>query len=251
MVSSMIDRPEWLTLGESLVGPLLSDARMALDRAQWDDSSDFHVGQLPMLALYHLAHCMDSIGDTNAQGRHAVSLCLLRQTVEAVTIIELGLCCPSFGCPQLRTWDCGEKTHGDIGKALQTHIWPRYGFGLWGELWSDLFTSLAKAVQPYAHCSPELLQWNLAVLAADSNGMIVSAGSYDAIKASRITTLEILVTWTLGRLTSANATGLTRIVGDGDIQHLGSALAGSEFLVKGSDWSIQFWPHMLFPDPSG
>jgi hypothetical protein len=81
--------------------------------------------------------------------------------------------------------------------------------------------------------------------------MIVSVGDYDAMKASRITALEILVTWTLGRIVSANTARTAGIVGDRDIQELGRALASSEFLVKGADWSLQFWPHVILRDPAG
>lgn len=239
-----MERPSWLRLGEQMLGPLLHDASVSL---RGFTGPDFHVTQLPALALYHLAHCLDSSMDANEKGRHAVALSLIRQAVEAITLIELGLCDSGFSYPPLLSWSEGRKSHGELRKELERQVWPRYGAGLWNEPWSVYFASLSKAVQPYAHCSPELLQWNLAVLTRPQSGrFMVSAGTYDAGKASRITLLHVLVVWTLGRLIFANRPPQDALVQETQIRELGSALAKSKFLLAGEDWSVQLWPHMFF-----
>lgn len=48
----MDEHPEWLRLGESIMGPLLADTSQSLKAFS---GGDFHVTQLPTLALYHLA----------------------------------------------------------------------------------------------------------------------------------------------------------------------------------------------------
>ncbi len=240
----MDDHPEWLRLGESILGPLLADTSQSLKDFR---GGDFHVTQLPTLALYHLAHSLQTSIETNRDGRHAVALSLLRHAVEALTIVELGLVGTESSYRLLEDWDSGRKSQGELRRALQQSVWPMYGTGLWKEPWAEFFARLAKAVQPYAHCSPELIQWNLSALTDSSSGRFVAgAGMYDPIKASRLTLFHVLVAWTLGRLLFANCPLRTSLVNDSDVGALGTALSGSDLLMEGQDWSVQLWPHMFF-----
>ena len=141
----MTEQPEWLVLGEAVMGPLLRDAQ---NRLSSYSGRDFHVVQLPGLALNHLAHSLQTAIETNQQGRHAVSLSLIRHAVEALTIVELGVLDPGWSYPLLERWDQGKRTHGELRQALGRDVWPRYGPGLWREPWSNFFGQLAKAVQP-------------------------------------------------------------------------------------------------------
>ena len=63
---------------------------------------------------------------------------------------------PAIAEPLLLDWKNGKKSHGEVRKALERAVWPRYGVGLWSEPWSDFYANLARAVQPYAHYTPEL-----------------------------------------------------------------------------------------------
>lgn len=229
----MSDQPEWLRLGESILGPLLRDTSNSL---RVFSGADFHITQLPTLALTHLAHSLQTSIETNREGRHAVAISLLRHAVEALTIVELGLVDADFSYSLLEKWDSGKKSYGELRQALEQHVWPRYGSGLWDEPWSEFFARLAKSVQPYAHCSPELIQWNLAALTDASSGRFVaSAGLYDATKASRLTPFHILVGWTLGRILFANRPPPAPLVKPDDVRALGSALSESDLLIKGQD----------------
>jgi hypothetical protein len=239
-----VERPKWVLLGEQILGPLLKDTQLMLKDFKGED---YHVLQIPVLALYHLTFCLESSMDANEKGHHTVALSLIRQSVEAITIVELGLCNSEQSYNFLVKWNNGKISQGEIRKQLENHVWPMYGKGLWKENWASYFASLAKAVQPYAHCSPELLQWNLTVLKEPVNKkFIVKAGDYDPIKASRITLLHVLLIWTLGRLLSANQINRKLIVSDSIIQELGKELAKSKFLIHEGDWAINFWPHMFF-----
>lgn len=240
----MDEHPEWLRLGESIMGPLLADTSQSL---QAFSGGDYHVTQLPTLALYHLAHSLQTSIETNRDGRHAVALSLLRHAVEALTIVELGLVGTNTSYRLLEDWDSGKKSQGELRRALEENVWPKYGNGLWDEPWADFFARLAKAVQPYAHCSPELLQWNLAALTDGVSGRFVAdAGMYDPIKASRLTLFHILVVWTLGRILFANRPSLPSLVNGSDVAALGIALSRCDLLMEGQDWSVQLWPHMFF-----
>lgn len=238
------EHPEWLRLGERILGPLLVDTSQALKAFS---GADYHLAQLPTLALYHLAHSFQTSIDTNRDGRHAVALSLLCHAVESLTIVELGLMTSDASYRLLESWDSGRKSHGELRRALEESVWPKDGNGLWDEPWTEFFSRLAKAVQPYAHCSPELMQWNLTALNQGSSDIFVAgAGMYDATKASRLTVFHILVAWTLGMILSANRPSSLSMVKESDVAVLGSALSRSYLLMRGEDWSVQLWPHMFF-----
>lgn len=240
----MDDRPEWLQIGDRILGPLLADTSRAL---QAPPGADFHVANLPTLALYHLASSLQTSIDTNRHGRHAVALSLLRHAVEALTIVELGLVSNATSYRLLEDWDSGKKSQGELRRALEESVWPQYGNGLWDEPWSEFFARLAKAVQPYAHCSPELLQWSLSPLTdVWSSTFVAAVGKYDPVKASRLMLFHILVAWTLGRILSANRPSLLSTVKAMDLKALGVALSESDLLTQGEDWSVQLWPHTFF-----
>ncbi|HKZ54635.1 MAG TPA: hypothetical protein VJ123_04075 [Anaerolineales bacterium] len=240
----MNERPEWLRLGESILGPLLADTSQSL---KVFSGADYHVTQLPTLALNYFAHSLQTSIETNRDGRHAVALSLLRHALEALTIVELGLVRTNTSYRLLEDWDSGKKSQGELRRALEKNAWSKYGNGLWGESWAEYFAYLAKAVQPYAHCSPQLLQWNLAVLTDGLSGkLFAGAGMYDTMKASRLTLFHTIVTWTLGRILFANCPSLPSMVNASDIAALGTALSRCDLLMEGKDWSVQLWPHMFF-----
>lgn len=236
-------RPEWLRLGEEVIGPLLADTS---DSLAGNDGPDFHVAQLPLLALHHFTNSLQTSIDTNTNGRHSVSLSLLRHAVEALTVIELGLVDTETSYRLLERWEAGKKTHGELRSVLERTVWSQYGPGLWSEPWPDYFGRLARAVQPYAHCSPELMQWSLSAVTDMSDGRFLAAAStFDPVKASRLALFHILVAWTLGRLLFENRQPGKSRVAEHDVQTLGLALRQSELLVEGKDWSVQLWPHMF------
>ncbi|MDP6474980.1 MAG: hypothetical protein QF449_10925 [Alphaproteobacteria bacterium] len=242
----MNDSPDWLTIGENMVGPLLRDTSVRLESYS---GPEIHIAQLPTIALIHFAHSLQTSIDANQQGRHAVAIALLRHCVESLTIIELGLTDAKFSYPLLEKWHSGKKSQGKLRQELERRIWPRYGTGLWEKTWTDHLARLAKAVQPYAHFSPELIQWNFEVLSSYSSGRFLTTfgpGTYDATKASRLTVFHIIASWTLGRILHANGPPPDALVSPEDIVDLGFALADCEFLIEGEDWSVQFWPHMFF-----
>lgn len=239
----MTTPPAWLTQGEAILGPLLRDTSESLKAFIGEDP---HIAALPSLALHHFAHCLTTSIDTNRAGRHAPALALLRQAIESLTIIELGLHEPTFSMPLLDRWSEDKLSHGELRQRLETTAWPKYGYGLWKESWSTYFSLLAKAVQPYAHCSHELLQWSLAALTPlKQRSFVIAVGGYDATKASRLTLFHVLTGWTLARILQATRPPLAPLVPESSVRELGRALAHSEYLLEGQDWSVQLWPHMF------
>ena len=150
--------------------------------------------------------------------------------------------------PLLRRWDRKEATQGELRKSLEESVWPRYSPGLWGEPWSEYSANLARAVQPYAHYTPDLMGWQMAILHDDGDGhWLVRAGptAYDPLEASRITLLHGLVFWTLGRVAAENASTpeLTAIAPT--IKNLGIQLSRSKLLFKNRNWAVELAPHVV------
>lgn len=143
-------------------GPSLFRATEAVLRSKaWKDA---HARTIPYCALLHFRACLLASIQENRQGEHSVAACLLRQCVESLTLIEIGLLEESIGAPLVRDWHDGNKSHGELRRVLESQIWPRYGTGLWTEPWAEFFGNLAKAVQPYAHYSQQLMMWQLHAL---------------------------------------------------------------------------------------
>ena len=246
---NLTEKPKWLELGEPLIGSILAIAKTTLEQSQL---ADFDLAQIPVLSVYHFASSLDTSIDANQKGRHSVAISLTRHCIEALTLIDVGLQDEAFALPLLDKWRDGKKNSGNLRQGLEKSIWPRYGTGLWDEPWGEFFGNLSRAVQPYAHCSRELLEWQFAVLnhSCGEAKFTVAVGAYDPLKASRITLLHVLVGWTLGRLLLENRSNPTVTAISRDICELGKALGSSKLLVKQKDWSLELLPNLLFKSGS-
>jgi len=238
--------PKWLQLSERLSGPLFTCAGAALAPSE---SSDIDASLIPHLALFHLYHCLNASIVANREAKYSVAVCLLRQCVETLTIIDLGLQNHTYRDPLLHAWKDGKKSHGEIRRALEQDVWPRYEHGLWDESWRDYFANLAKAVQPYAHYTPELMGWQMAIRASDGGEkLIVETGEspFDAVRTSRITLLQALVVWTLGRLLVENTDHREAVAYRALLDDLRKALGTSKLLFKGREWADELVPFIWF-----
>jgi hypothetical protein len=59
---------------------------------------------IPELALCHHAGCIEAAGYANRRGKHSAAMCLVRQSLEALTVAEIGLQKPAFAAPLLKAW---------------------------------------------------------------------------------------------------------------------------------------------------
>lgn len=113
----------------------------------------------PALAAHHLRTSMGTAHLTNANGFHAVSL--TRQAFEALMVIDVGLITTDAARATLGRWYFGKITAGELRKWLAENAWSAGSLrGLWGEPWTQLVLQLSRALQPYSHFTPDLLQWN-------------------------------------------------------------------------------------------
>jgi hypothetical protein len=248
-MTSANNKPEWFRLGEM--------AMWAIPRAVYeavDNSSVLspHQHNAVRCALIHFIHSLNLSVETNRKGQHAVSICLLRQCAEALSVIEIGLIRDhALSSSLLADWLNGNKTAGATRKELALKVWPHYGVGLWQESWSEFVSEFAKALHPYAHYSPELQAWQLALETdkphEDSEGnylLIARVGleTYEASKATRITILHVLLSYMLGRIAVENV-AVPELRRD-EINQLGVAIAASSELCEGKlGWHQQFWAH--------
>jgi len=239
-------QPEWFRIGDALLWPLIGIG-VATARAHHLPTVDLQ--PLAELALCHHAGCMEAGGHINQRGKHSAAICLVRQSVEALTIAEIGLQPAEFAEPLLTAWKEGRKGHGDLRRALEKDIWPSYGSGLWDESWVEFYGNLARSVQPYAHYTSELQGWQLATVAHDGGRELVAAiglETYDALQATRITLLHMLLTWMLGRILLAHGGNPDVLEHRDSILRLGRELGRSKLLFQPGEWSAQLAPHMLF-----
>lgn len=231
--------------------PLFGAAEAVLRSKAWKDA---HARNIPYCALLHFRACLLASIQENRQGEHSVAACLLRQCVESLTLIEVGLLEESIGASLVRDWHDGKKSHGELRRALESQIWSCYGTGLWTEPWTEFFANLAKAVQPYAHYSQQLMMWQFHALtkpeskggAEDSYQFIASVGPMfeDVEKTSQISVLQALVLWTLGRQTLANGSGVSEDTRS-SVTDLGAMIRTSGFVVEKVSWSDLLVPVLV------
>ena len=240
------EKPQWFAIGDQLLWPLIG---MGVATARSHRLSTPDLQALAELALCHHAGCIEAGSHANRRGKHSAAICLVRQSVEALTIAEIGLQSPQFAEPLLTAWKEGKKSHGELRKALEQSVWPNYGTGLWDETWAEFYGNLARAVQPYAHYTSELQGWQFSTVAYDGGkDFIPTFGleTYDALQATRITLFHMLLTYMLGRILLIHGKNTDVMAKRGDILKLGRALGSSKLLFERGEWWSQLAPHMLF-----
>lgn len=224
----------------------------AVDARKARRLADLTLDNVPYAATVHLAHCTEILGAANKEGRHALAIGLVRQCVEALSLIETGMLTPETSAPLLQKWLDDKLSLGALRREHEKSAWGNYGAGLWQKPWAEFFGQFAKAVQPYAHYSPLLMGWQFAAPPDSSprdGRMLIALGpkTYDPLKASRVTLLQCLLFWSLARIMVENK--LSPGIPDLDLKRMGESLAESEFLSGGhATWSQEFLPHLWFTD---
>ena len=241
-----MERPRWLDICDQYMWPVV---KASLARAGSCAGREPRESAAVHSAAIHFAHCLDFSQRANREGRHAVAISLARQCVEGLTIVDLGFCGSPDASSLLGAWIDGRKSQGEVRKWLELNLWSNRGTGLWAEPWTEFFGSLAKAVQPYAHYSSELMAWQPSVESVTWHGdhalLLTQVGfkNYDAARATRLTLLHAILAWALMRILAAH--NVAAPVPAETISELGASLGNSEYLEPGvTDWSRQFWPWM-------
>lgn len=237
--------PEWFALTEEANPQVMRRIADAVSA----NAMMPQVNATPMLAHWFLLDTMLLSHQANRDGMHANALSLTRQCVEAISIVELGICNHPDAESILLKWDSDQITPGNLRAWLQANVWPKYGAGLWTEPWFTFMREFAGAVQPYAHYGRNLAQWQLRLhrlydTNAGDNDLTaiveMRPRAYDAQKATRITLFHALLSYTLGRIWLAanrHDQAFAELIG-----RMGTALGKSRYLDgHQTDWSQQFW----------
>jgi hypothetical protein len=250
----MSNQPQWLILCSQLLWPIID---MGLTTIQELGFKDSDLESIPHCALLHLSSCLQISAFANEQGNHSVAICLIRQCVETLTLVDIGLQDETYAQPLLMSWQDGKKSHGDLRASLEKNVWPRYGKGLWNEPWAEFFGNLARAVQSYAHYTNQLMLWQFKVIEYPKDidpikreGFEFLASldptKYDPYKGSQVAMLQALIGWTLGRLLLEHGKNLEILKYSDQIHEFGRALGESDLLDQQTDWSSNLLPVMFF-----
>jgi hypothetical protein len=224
-----VQRPRWLEICDQYGWPVVETtiARAAVYRKRQPS-----VSAAVHCAAIHFGHCLDYSQRANVEGRHALAISLARQCVEVLTIVDLGLSDGDGPESVLGQWINGAKSHGELRKWLEQNLWSSRGDGLWTEPWAEFFANLAKAVQPYAHYSSELMAWQPSIERVTRQGehalllTKVAVKNYDATRATRVTLLHAILTWALMRILAAHK--VEAPISAEAVAELGRSLGGSD-----------------------
>ena len=238
--------PEWFTITDTATHAVMQRIASAVAA----NSMSLQVKSSPTLAHWFILDTLFLANQANREGMHANALALTRQCIEAISVVELGICNHPDAETMLLKWDEDRATAGELRKWLQTNVWPTYGIGLWTEPWHVFMREFASAIQPYAHYGRNLSQWQLrlhGMAEVDGNPTVAAQGliemrprAYDPQKATRITLFHALLAYVLGRVWAASHPE------DGEfvalLARFGMALGKSRYLDGHStNWSQQFW----------
>jgi hypothetical protein len=247
-------RPEWFVLTEEITSSVMERIEQATSACELS----MQVRSAPMLAHWFMLDSLLLANQANRDGMHANALSLTRQCLEALTVIEVGICGHEQAESILLKWESDSVTAGNLRAWLEKNVWPQYGAGLWTEPWTTFMREFAAALQPYAHYSSKLAQWQVHLLPhtfhsdPDQNTtalMELRPRAYDPQKATRITLFHAVLTYVLGRIWIAT-NGQDSECRAG-ITSLGLALGKSRYLDgHATDWGQQFWAMLWGKDGS-
>lgn len=241
----MNSTPKWFEVGSKLISEVSGVAMQLADQLS-DLSLDSKTSV--QCSVIHYAQCLMASADANQEGKHAIALSLTRQSVEALTLIECGLLKDrNLSSELVIAWVQGSKSSGAIRKTLSQDVWQRYTKSLWSQGWGEYFGEFCSSIQPYAHYSRELQGWQLEVV---DNATLEDCGSitlnmkigfdtYDSNKATRITLIHVLLSWTLGKIITNN---VNQPELESKLDELQQALEVCPELGNGQlSWAQQLW----------
>lgn len=112
--------PEWFKLCDEATSQMM---RRIADAVSANEMT-LQVKSAPLLAHWFILDTLLLANQANRDGMHANALALTRQCVEAIGVIELGICGHSDAEAMLLKWEADELTAGKLRAWLQAHVWP-------------------------------------------------------------------------------------------------------------------------------
>ncbi len=225
-------------------------------RGPWADRPPVEDVQLQLVPHYAGKHCLQSIRLSrlgNEGGAHAVALGLLRDAVEALSVVSLAISNHPRKIRLLSAWEEEKLTQGKLRQHLEADVWPGVtSTGLWGEPWADFWKNLAGAVQPYAHFSPLRMRWHQHIADCwQTDGKVKAifcvnhpSGDFDLYRAARIVAFQLVLFWAFAEIIlafkSAPAVHLETLRTLADEAR--PWLCANEVFFKDEKWEVQLMP---------
>jgi len=237
--------------------PLNLELQVVVRRA-WVDQPPVQDLQLQYVPHYAGKHCLESVRLSrlaNEGGAHAVAVGLLRDAVEALSVVSLGISRDPEKTKLLTQWNDEKLSAGDLRRYLEGRVWPDVACtGLWREPWHLFWGSLARAVQPYAHFSPLRMRWHQHVELIDGKWHFWinhPSGDFEIYRAARISAFQLLIFWAFAEIVCALGTAprdqLLRLE---ELAHEARRwLSTNEVFFNGESWEVQLIP-FVYPTPS-
>ena len=108
-------RTTWVRLMQGLLGPIQKQSQAAITRL---NLGDHDLSAACACANAHLFGCLKLGNDAKDSHSYAIALCLLRQCVESLNVLELGLVGRPSAIQVLAAWRGGTRSCGEIRKFL-------------------------------------------------------------------------------------------------------------------------------------
>ena len=214
--------------------------------------------QLQYIPHYAGKHCLESVRLSrlaNEGGAHAVAVGLLRDAVEALSVVTLGISRDADKVQLLNRWNEEKLNAGELRKHLEDRVWPHVAStGLWGEPWASFWASLARSVQPYAHFSPLRMRWHQHAQLVDGKWCFWinhPSGDFDIYRGARVSAFQLLVFWAFAEIISALGAAprdqLSRL--EALAHDARRWLSTNEVFFQGEKWEVQLIPFVYPTDP--
>lgn len=230
----------------------------AVVRGFWVNQPPVANMQLQFIPYYAGKHCLESVRLSrlaNEGGAHAVAVGLLRDAVEALSVVALGISNDLDKVKLLNRWNEDKLNPGELRKHLEKTVWQQVSIkGLWGESWACFWKSLASSVQPYAHFSPLRMRWHQHIQIIDGKEHLWinhPSGDFEPYRAARVVAFQLLVFWAFSELVCAfdaaprNQLSQINSLADEARQWLST----NEVFFQGEKWDVQLMPFIYPTEP--
>lgn len=220
-------------------------------RGAWADEPPIQDMQIQFIPHYAGKHCLESIRLSrlaNEGGAHAIAVGLLRDAVEALSVVAMGISDDPSKLDVLRQWDEERLNAGALRAYLEEKVWPNAAIpGLWGEPWAEFWASLARSVQPYAHFSPLRMRWHQHIQIIEGKWHIWinhPSGDFEIYRGARVVAFQLLLFWAFAELIcvfgAAHREQITRL--NSLALDARRWLSTNDVFFQGEKWDIQLLP---------
>lgn len=112
--------PQWLVLGSEAIPKVIERIMISSKKLEL---GDLNVNTVPFMTLCHFSSCLNLSIEGNSRGYHSAAMALLRQCLEALSLIGISFLDSGGAKELLKDWSEGRKSNGDLRKFLEDNVW--------------------------------------------------------------------------------------------------------------------------------